>query len=159
MKKDRRKSLLRGCSMATSVLHSQNFRFQITIYLEEYWYFFNINTFICALKLGANTSFSKQIFWKHIKMRSALEYNWHETAVFTIQKRIILTWENNVKYSAWQLSFQNVQNLSVKSKFHVELHYPYSSRWTLHFWSTEYNTASRGMPYCNLNVCVVCWVP
>jgi hypothetical protein len=26
---------LRGCSMATSVLHSQNFRFQITIYVEE----------------------------------------------------------------------------------------------------------------------------
>jgi hypothetical protein len=26
--------ILRGCWMATSILHSQNFRFQITIYLE-----------------------------------------------------------------------------------------------------------------------------
>jgi hypothetical protein len=30
----------RGCSMATSILHSQNFRFQITIYLEGNWDFF-----------------------------------------------------------------------------------------------------------------------
>jgi hypothetical protein len=30
---------LRGCSMATSILHSQNFRFQITIYLEGNWDF------------------------------------------------------------------------------------------------------------------------
>jgi hypothetical protein len=80
-------------------------------------------------------------------MRLVLEYNWHETAVFTIQKRIILTWENSLKYSAWQLSFQNVQNLSVKSKLHVEIYYPYSSRCTLHFWSTEYNTASRGLQF------------
>jgi hypothetical protein len=39
-----------------------------------------------ALEYGANTSFSKHIFWKHIRMRLVLEYNWHETAVFTIQK-------------------------------------------------------------------------
>jgi hypothetical protein len=38
--------ILRGCSMATSILHSQNFRFQITIYLEGNWDFFNINTFM-----------------------------------------------------------------------------------------------------------------
>jgi hypothetical protein len=31
--------VLRGCSMATSILHSQNFRFQITIYLEGNWDF------------------------------------------------------------------------------------------------------------------------
>jgi hypothetical protein len=31
---------LRGCSMATSILHSQTFRFQITIYLEGNWDFF-----------------------------------------------------------------------------------------------------------------------
>jgi hypothetical protein len=73
------------------------------------------------------------ISWKHIRMRLVLEYNWHETAVFTIQKRIILTWENSLKYSAWQLSFQNVQNLSVESKFHVKMHYPYSSRWNKHW--------------------------
>jgi hypothetical protein len=31
--------LLRGCSMATSILHSQNFRFHITIYLVRNWDF------------------------------------------------------------------------------------------------------------------------
>jgi hypothetical protein len=30
---------LRGCSMATSILHSQNLRFQITIYFEGNWDF------------------------------------------------------------------------------------------------------------------------
>jgi hypothetical protein len=37
---------LRGCSMATSILHSQNFRFQITIYLEGNWDLFSVNTFM-----------------------------------------------------------------------------------------------------------------
>jgi hypothetical protein len=31
--------VLRGCSMATSILHSQNFRFQITMYLVGNWDF------------------------------------------------------------------------------------------------------------------------
>jgi hypothetical protein len=37
------------------------------------------------------------------------------------------THNTSLKYSAWQLSFQNVQNLSVKSKFHVEIHYRHST--------------------------------
>jgi hypothetical protein len=32
-------AILRGCSMATSILHSQNFRFLITVYLEGNWDF------------------------------------------------------------------------------------------------------------------------
>jgi hypothetical protein len=53
------------------------------------------------------TSFSKKIFWKQIRMSlvHVLEYNWHETAVFTKHKHRILTWENSLKYSAWHLSF------------------------------------------------------
>jgi hypothetical protein len=43
----------------------------------------------------------KYFYFGNIRMRLVLEYNWHETAVFTIQKRIILTWENSLKYSAW----------------------------------------------------------
>jgi hypothetical protein len=82
---------LRGCSMATSILHSQNFRFQIIIYLIGNWNFFSINTYICALNHGTHTSFSKLIFWKQIRMSLVLEYNWHETAVFTKHKHIILT--------------------------------------------------------------------
>jgi hypothetical protein len=42
---------LRGCSMTTSILLSQNFRFQITIYLVGNWDLF----------LGAHNSFSKEI--------------------------------------------------------------------------------------------------
>jgi hypothetical protein len=38
-------------------------------------------------------------------MNSLIEYNWHETAIFTKHKHVILTWENSLKYSAWQLSF------------------------------------------------------
>jgi hypothetical protein len=41
--------VLRGCSMATSSLYSQNFRFQITIYIKDIG-IFSINTFMCALK-------------------------------------------------------------------------------------------------------------
>jgi hypothetical protein len=32
-------------------------------------------------------------------------------------------------YSVWQMGFQDVQNVFVKSKFHFEIHYPQSSRW------------------------------
>jgi uncharacterized membrane protein YGL010W len=51
------------------------------------------------------------LFWKQIRMSLVLEYNWHESAVFTKYKHIILTWINSLKYSTWQLSFQNVQNV------------------------------------------------
>jgi hypothetical protein len=118
--------------MATSVLHSQYFRFQITIYLIGNWDFFSINTYICVLNQGAHTSFSKIIFWKQIRMSLVLVHNWHETAVFTKYKHIILTWINSLQCSAWQLSFQNVQNVSVKSKLHLVKHYPHSSRWNKH---------------------------
>jgi hypothetical protein len=74
--------------------------------------FFSINTYICALNQSAHTSFSKMIFWKQIRMSSVLVYNWHETAVFTKYKHIIFAWINSLKYNAWQLSFQNVQNVS-----------------------------------------------
>jgi hypothetical protein len=49
--------------------------------------------------------FHKKIFWKQIRGNSLFEYNWHETAIFTKHKHVILTWENSLKYSAWQLSF------------------------------------------------------
>jgi hypothetical protein len=54
--------------MATSILHCQNFRFQITIYLVGNWDFL-------ALNQGAHTSFLKKIFWKQIRMSLVLEYN------------------------------------------------------------------------------------
>jgi hypothetical protein len=38
-------------------------------------------------------------------MNLLFEYNRHETAIFTKHKHVILTWENSLKYSAWQLSF------------------------------------------------------
>jgi hypothetical protein len=91
--------------MTTSILHSQNVRFQITIYLVGNLDFFSINTFMCVLNQGAHTSFSKKIFWKQIRMSLVLEYDWHEPAVFTKHKHIILTWENSLKYSTLQLSF------------------------------------------------------
>jgi hypothetical protein len=43
--------------------------------------------------------------WKQIRMSLVFEYDWQEIAVFTKHKHIILTWENSLKYSAWQLSF------------------------------------------------------
>jgi hypothetical protein len=56
-------------------LHSQNFRFQITIYtLSEIGIFFSINTYICALNQGTHTS-SKIILWKQFGMNLVLEYN------------------------------------------------------------------------------------
>jgi hypothetical protein len=114
----RHKLILRGCSMATSILHSQKFRFQITIYLIRNWdFFYHKHTYICALNQGAHTSFSKILFWKHIKMSLVLEYNWHKTSVFAKHKHKILTWVNKLKYSSWQLSFQIVQNVPVKSNF------------------------------------------
>jgi hypothetical protein len=108
-------------------------KFQISNYHLRYRKlgFISINTYICALNQGANTSFSK-IFWKQIRKSLVLQYNWHEIAVFTKYKHIILTWINSLKYSSWQLSFQNVQNVSVMSKFHLEIHYPHSSRWNKH---------------------------
>jgi hypothetical protein len=150
--------------MATSILQSQNFRFQITIYLIGNWDFLKHKHNICALNQGAHASFSKIIFWKQIRMSLVLVYNWHETAIFTKYKHIILTWINSLKYSAWQLSFQNVQNVSVKSKFHLEIHYPHSSRWNKHdtllyLWFTQCNTKSWRQSYFNFNVCAVCWVP
>jgi hypothetical protein len=69
---------LRGCSMATS-----NFRFQIYHLPCRILGSFNINTFMYALNQGAYTSFSKQIFWKQIRMSLAFEDNWHKNAVFT----------------------------------------------------------------------------
>jgi hypothetical protein len=78
--------------MATSILYSQNFRFQITIYLERNWDFFlSINTFMYALNLGANTCFSQKIFWKQIRRNSLFQYDGHETAIFTKHKNVILT--------------------------------------------------------------------
>jgi hypothetical protein len=61
------------------------------------------------------------------------------------------------------LRFQNGYHVSVKSKFHFEIHYPHFSQWSrddkLQLWYMEYKTVSREMQYCNLNVCAVCWVP
>jgi hypothetical protein len=64
---------LRGCSMATSILHSQISDFKLPFILKEIGIFFSINTFICALNYGANTYFSQKIFWKQIKMNLLLE--------------------------------------------------------------------------------------
>jgi hypothetical protein len=44
--------------------------------------------------------FQKNIF-KKIWMNLVLKYNWHETAVFTKHKHILLTWEKSWKYSAF----------------------------------------------------------
>ena len=152
--------------MLNGHLGSPQSKFQISNYHLPYrkLVFFSINTYICALNQGAHTSFSKMIFWKQIRMSLVLEYNWHEAAVFTKYKHIILTWINSLKYSAWQLSFQNAHNVSVKSKFHLEIHYRHSSRWnkhdTYHFMLiTQCNTKSWRYSYFNFNVCAVCWVP
>jgi hypothetical protein len=95
---------LRGCSMAISILQSQNFRFQIYHLPCRKLGFYSINTFMFVLNQGAHTSFKKNIL-KQIRMSLVLEYNWHKTAVFTKHKHIILTWENSLKCCAWQLSF------------------------------------------------------
>jgi hypothetical protein len=101
--------MLRGCSMATSILHCQNFRFQITIYLAgngEFLAYIHIH--LCTelgFKLKYMYFFFKKIFWKQIRIDLLLEYNWYEVAVFTKQKHVILTWGNSLKYSAWLLSF------------------------------------------------------
>jgi hypothetical protein len=52
-----------------------------------------------------------------------------------------------MKYNAWQLSFQHVQNISVKSKFHLEIHYPKFPHNEInitgfHLWFTQSNTKS-----------------
>jgi hypothetical protein len=112
------------------------FKFQISNHHLPYQnlgFFFRINTYICALNQGAHTSLSKIIFCKQIRMSLVLVHNWHETAVFTKYKHIILIWINSLKYDAWQLSFQNVQNVSVKSKLHLEIYYPQSSRSNKHW--------------------------
>jgi hypothetical protein len=85
-------------------LGSPQSKFQISNYHLPYrkLVFSSINTYICALNQGAHTSFTKMIFWKQIRMSLVIEYNWHETAVFTKYKHIILTWINSLKYSAWQ---------------------------------------------------------
>ena len=41
-----------------------------------------------------------------------------------------------------QLSFRNVQNVSVKSKFHLEIHYPNSSRGNKHATFLFYDSRS-----------------
>jgi hypothetical protein len=73
-------------------LRSPQSKYQISNYHLPYRKlgFFSINTHICALNQGAHTSFSKIIFRKQIKMSLVLVYNWHETAVFTKYKHIIL---------------------------------------------------------------------
>jgi hypothetical protein len=122
--------------MVISVLHSQIFQISNYHFLSEIGIFFSINTcmYICAQNQGVHTSLKKKmIFWKQIRMSLVLVYNWHETAVFTKYKHIILKWINSLKYNAWQLSFQNVKNVSVKSKFYLEIHYPLSSQWKLLF--------------------------
>jgi uncharacterized membrane protein len=54
--------------MTTLILPSQNFTFQITIYRDGNRGIFYANTFMCALKQGAHAYFSKNIFWKQIRM-------------------------------------------------------------------------------------------
>jgi hypothetical protein len=127
---------LRGCSLATSILQSQNFRFQITIYLEGNWDFLAFNIFSWALNYGANSYFSQKIFWMQIRMNLLFEYNRHETAIFTKHKHIILTWENSLKYSAWQLSFA------------------FSCKWCYtEYWETMKNVM---VPYININRYIGC---
>jgi hypothetical protein len=119
-------------------LGSPQSNFQISKYHLPYRTLvcFRINTYICALNQGAHTYLSKIIFWKQIRMSLVLVYNWHEAAVFTKYKHIILTLINSLKYNAWQLSFQNVQNVSIKSKYttlipHDEINMPnYCLRFT-----------------------------
>jgi hypothetical protein len=89
-------SCLRGCSMATSMLQIWNDH----LLCRKLGF-----SFMCVLNHGTHSSFSKKIFWKQIRMSLLLEYNWNEPAVFTKHKHIILTWENSLKYRAWQLSF------------------------------------------------------
>jgi hypothetical protein len=91
--------------MATSLLHCQNVRFQITIYFEGNWIFFSIYTFMCALNKGANTSFLKKYFGNKLEWIYYSSIIWHETAVFTKHKHVILIRENSLKYSALQLGF------------------------------------------------------
>ena len=51
-----------------------------------------------------------------------------------------------------QLSFRNVQNVSVKSKFHLEIHYPNSSRGNKHatflFYDSRNVTQNQGDSQC-----------
>jgi hypothetical protein len=54
--------ILRGCSMATSSLHSQNFTFSNYHLPCQKLGFFSINTFMCVLNQGAHTYFSKKYF-------------------------------------------------------------------------------------------------
>jgi hypothetical protein len=63
--------------------------------LKEIVIFFSINTFMYALHQGANTSFSKKIFWKQITMNLVMVCYWNENAVFTKHKHVILAWENS----------------------------------------------------------------
>jgi hypothetical protein len=91
--------------MATSILHSQNFRFQITIYLEGNWDFLAwIHSCMHWIRVHILFYYQK-LFGKQIRMYLLFEYYWYETALFTKHKHVILTCENGLKYSAWQLRF------------------------------------------------------
>jgi hypothetical protein len=75
-------------------------------------------------------------------MSIVLEQYWYETAVFRKYKHAKLSWENSLNYSTWQLimSFQNVQNVSTKSKFcitRIPQHGINMIHWNL--WHTGYN--------------------
>jgi hypothetical protein len=59
---------------------------------------------VCT-ELGCRYLFCTKIFWKQIRTILSFEYDWHETAIFTKYRHVILTSENRLKYSAWQLSF------------------------------------------------------
>jgi hypothetical protein len=52
---------------------------------------------MCVLNQGARTSFSK----KEIRMSLVLQYNWHETAVFTKHKHEKTVW--SIAHDSWVL--------------------------------------------------------
>jgi hypothetical protein len=64
---------LKGCSMVTSILHSQNLRFQINIYFEGNWdFFFHHKHIRVSIELRCKYLF----FTKNI-----LEVNYNESAI------------------------------------------------------------------------------
>jgi hypothetical protein len=61
---------------------------------------------VCT-ELGCKYLFFTKIFWKRIRRNLLFDYNWHETAIFTKYKHVILTWETvwSITHDSWVLLF------------------------------------------------------
>jgi hypothetical protein len=73
-------------------------------------------------------------------MSLVLGYNWHETAVFTKHNHILLTGENSLKYSAWQLSFAFSCKWCWENIKNVTDWVPYNGRQRTRFFSPNVNS-------------------